>query len=99
MRSDEAVHQSLVPIDWPRVPGHEIVGDVVAIHPGETIFKVGDRVGIPFHGGFCGRCTTCMSGNHAGCDANMLHATGTGLADTTVIKNIEWLLFSLRMWP
>ncbi len=31
----------------PLIPGHEIVGRVVAITDGVTRFKVGDRVGIP----------------------------------------------------
>lgn len=35
----------------PRVPGHEIVGDVVAVGDGVTKFDVGDRVGGTWHGG------------------------------------------------
>lgn len=33
------------------VPGHESVGDVVAVGPGEPIWRVGDRVGGGWHGG------------------------------------------------
>jgi len=33
------------------IPGHETVGEVVAVGPGEKTWKVGDRVGAPWHGG------------------------------------------------
>lgn len=36
---------------FPRILGHEIVGDVVAVGPGETKWKVGDRCGGGWHGG------------------------------------------------
>ena len=36
---------------FPRVPGHEMVGDVVAVGGGVTRFKVGERVGGAWHGG------------------------------------------------
>ena len=38
----------------PRIPGHEVIGDVAAVGPGETNWKVGDRVGAPWHGGHDG---------------------------------------------
>ncbi|KAH0556036.1 hypothetical protein GP486_006022 [Trichoglossum hirsutum] len=33
------------------VPGHETIGDIVALGPDETLWKVGDRVGGAWHGG------------------------------------------------
>jgi D-arabinose 1-dehydrogenase-like Zn-dependent alcohol dehydrogenase len=30
---------------FPVIPGHEIIGHVVAVGPGEKRWKVGDRVG------------------------------------------------------
>lgn len=33
------------------VPGHEFVGDVVAVGPGEQVWSVGDRAGGGWHGG------------------------------------------------
>lgn len=33
------------------VPGHESVGDVVAVGPGEQNWRVGDRAGGCWHGG------------------------------------------------
>lgn len=35
----------------PRIPGHEIIGDVVDVPSSETKWKVGDRVGGAWHGG------------------------------------------------
>lgn len=37
--------------DSPMVPGHEFVGDVVAVGPDEQIWSVGDRAGGGWHGG------------------------------------------------
>lgn len=36
---------------FPRVPGHETVGDVVAVGSEVKGWKIGDRVGAPWHGG------------------------------------------------
>jgi D-arabinose 1-dehydrogenase-like Zn-dependent alcohol dehydrogenase len=39
---------------FPLVPGHEGVGDIVALGEGEKRWKIGDRVGGPWHGGHDG---------------------------------------------
>ena len=52
----------------PLVPGHEIVGTVVAAGPGVGRFGVGDRVGIPWLGWACGSCEYCSSGRENLCD-------------------------------
>ena len=46
----------------PLVPGHEIVGRVVAAGPGAHRFRPGDRVGVPWLGGTCGHCRQCAGG-------------------------------------
>ncbi len=38
----------------PRIPGHEVIGHIVAVGPHEKHWKVGDRVGGPWHGGHDG---------------------------------------------
>ena len=38
----------------PIVPGHEIIGYVVAVGEGVSVWKVGDRVGGAWHGGHDG---------------------------------------------
>ena len=40
--------------DRPLTPGHEVIGDVAAVGPGEKHWKVGDRVGGGWHGGHDG---------------------------------------------
>ncbi len=33
------------------VPGHECIGDIVAIGEGERVWRIGDRAGGGWHGG------------------------------------------------
>ncbi|KAI8622960.1 alcohol dehydrogenase [Xylariaceae sp. FL1651] len=53
---------------FPRVPGHEIVGDVVAVGDKVTRFSGGERVGGPWHGGHDGTCRSCARGQYQMCD-------------------------------
>jgi propanol-preferring alcohol dehydrogenase len=53
----------------PLVPGHEIVGTVVAIGAAVSGFAPGDRVGVPWLGWVCGTCAYCRSGRENLCDA------------------------------
>jgi alcohol dehydrogenase, propanol-preferring len=54
--------------DWPVkptvpfIPGHEGAGTVVALGPGATHLKEGDRVGIVWLHSACGHCEFCLSG-------------------------------------
>jgi propanol-preferring alcohol dehydrogenase len=52
----------------PIVPGHEIVGTVVARGSGVESFAVGDRVGVPWLGFTCGRCRYCLAGRENLCE-------------------------------
>lgn len=54
--------------EMPHVPGHELAGEVAAVGPGVTSWKVGDRVTVPFVAG-CGSCDQCRTGNQQVCDA------------------------------
>lgn len=49
------------------VPGHEIVGRVVAAGPGTSRFRMGDRVGVPWLGFACGSCGFCRTGRENLC--------------------------------
>ena len=51
----------------PRVPGHEVVGRIDALGSAVEGWTVGQRVGIGWHGGYCGRCTPCRRGQFFGC--------------------------------
>jgi propanol-preferring alcohol dehydrogenase len=52
----------------PVVPGHEIVGTVVACGRGVRSYRTGDRVGVPWLGFTCGACDYCVSGHENLCD-------------------------------
>ncbi|MBS0525741.1 MAG: zinc-dependent alcohol dehydrogenase family protein [Proteobacteria bacterium] len=52
----------------PLIPGHEIVGRVIALGAGATAFQSGQRVGIPWLGHTCGCCAYCRSGDENLCD-------------------------------
>lgn len=63
-RTDLHVAEGDLPVHHPHVvPGHEVVGEVVAV-PGETPARVapGDRVGVAWLRGTCGRCRYCERG-------------------------------------
>jgi propanol-preferring alcohol dehydrogenase len=51
------------------VPGHEIVGRVVARGAGAERFAIGARVGVPWLGFACGACRFCARGQENLCDA------------------------------
>jgi len=57
----------------PVVPGHQIVGEVIAVGPGATR-PVGTRVGVTWLAGSCGDCAWCREGRENLC----LDATFTG---------------------
>jgi propanol-preferring alcohol dehydrogenase len=52
---------------YPIVPGHEVIGRIVALGEGCTGFRIGDRVGIPWLGGSCGTCDACRAGRENLC--------------------------------
>jgi propanol-preferring alcohol dehydrogenase len=51
------------------VPGHEVVGEVVAAGPRASRFRMGARVGIPWLGHTCGHCEYCRMARENLCDA------------------------------
>jgi len=51
----------------PIVPGHEIVGTVIARGRGAERFSEGERVGVPWLGWTCGRCEHCRAGRENLC--------------------------------
>jgi alcohol dehydrogenase len=63
------VHETLgyLPGKFPRILGHEPVGEVVAVGTGVTSRKVGDRVGVGWLQWTCGRCEWCLRGRKNFC--------------------------------
>lgn len=70
------VHQTNgeLPGNFPRILGHEPVGEIVELGVGVVNRKVGDRVGVPWIQTSCGRCEWCSRGRPMFC-ANQV-ATG-----------------------
>src|SRR6202790_1923461 len=65
--SDSATVEGILPIEWPRVPGHEAVGRIDAIGEGVQGWKMGQRVGVGFLGGSWGYCVYCREGDLVNC--------------------------------
>ena len=53
---------------YPVIPGHEIVGEVLALGEGAEGFVKGERVGVPWLGWTCGKCPYCLAGSENLCD-------------------------------
>lgn len=53
---------------YPSVPGHEIVGRVVAVGHAVRRFKVGDLAGVGCMVDSCGHCPSCGEGEEQYCD-------------------------------
>ncbi|MER8462090.1 alcohol dehydrogenase catalytic domain-containing protein [Mesorhizobium sp. M1396] len=66
--SDGATVEGAFPIQWPRVPGHEVVGKIDVVGDGVEGWQSGQRVGVGFLGGSCGHCSQCRSGHLVNCE-------------------------------
>ncbi|NHN40126.1 alcohol dehydrogenase catalytic domain-containing protein [Halorubellus sp. JP-L1] len=65
---DDVVVDGTPGVDYPRVPGHELVGVVDAVGRDVTDWRVDDRVGVGWHGGHCFACEACRHGEFLHCD-------------------------------
>ncbi len=54
-------------IRCPLTPGHEIVGRVVSVGANARL-EAGERIGVPWLGGTCGRCRWCREGRENLCE-------------------------------
>jgi D-arabinose 1-dehydrogenase-like Zn-dependent alcohol dehydrogenase len=54
-------------IRYPIVPGHEVAGRIDALGPGTEPWRAGQRVGVGWYGGHCGRCDRCRRGDFVTC--------------------------------
>ena len=54
-------------LEFPRVPGHEIAGVIDSVGPGVEGWAAGQRVGVGWHGGHCGKCEHCRQGDFVLC--------------------------------
>jgi D-arabinose 1-dehydrogenase-like Zn-dependent alcohol dehydrogenase len=66
--SDSITKMGLFPgIQYPRVPGHEVVGLIDAIGTNVPEWKMEQRVGVGWYGGHCGHCPSCRRGDFMTC--------------------------------
>jgi D-arabinose 1-dehydrogenase-like Zn-dependent alcohol dehydrogenase len=66
--SDVLVKEGYWPgLQYPRIPGHEIAGQIDAVGADVTQWKPGQRVGVGWHGGHCFVCDPCRRGDFILC--------------------------------
>lgn len=65
--TDVHITHGALPTQFPRVLGHEPVGEIVEVGPGVTSRKKGDRVGVPWHQKGDGVCEWCLRGKKERC--------------------------------
>jgi len=71
--SDSFTRKGAFPgIQYPRVPGHEVVGIVDAVGADVPDWKPGQRAGVGWHGGHCGHCRSCRRGDFIICASGQI---------------------------
>ncbi len=73
--TDVHITHGALPTTFPRVLGHEPVGEIVEVGPAVTSRKIGDRVGVPWHQQGDRTCEWCLRGMKERC----LNPVVTGL--------------------
>src|SRR5699024_1102394 len=67
--SDAFVKDGMMPgIEYPRVPGHEVVGTIEERGNAIDQWEKGQRVGVGWHGGHCYKCEACRKGDFINCE-------------------------------
>ena len=64
---DNIARFGLMGVRLPRVPGHEVAGEIDTVGAGVTAWRPGERVGVGWHGGSCLVCEHCRSGDFVNC--------------------------------
>lgn len=54
---------------YPLVPGHEVIGEIVATGSQVKSLAPGDAVGLGWHADYCMACQTCLGGDHNLCSS------------------------------
>jgi len=66
--SDMFVKEGAFPgIEYPRIPGHEVIGTIEEIGGNVSPWEKGQRVGVGWHGGHCFTCDPCRKGDFINC--------------------------------
>ena len=54
---------------YPMVAGHEVIGEIIGTGSDVSLHKIGDRVGLGWHSGYCNNCEQCDAGDHNFCSS------------------------------
>ena len=54
---------------YPMVAGHEVIGEIIGTGSDVSLHKIGDRVGLGWHSGYCNNCVQCDAGDHNFCSS------------------------------
>ena len=66
--SDAFVKDGTFPgLEYPRVPGHEVIGTIEAVGDRVHSWSKNQRVGVGWHGGHCFECEPCRRGDFISC--------------------------------
>jgi len=86
---DAVAKEGLFPgLQYPRVPGHEVVGTIERLGAAVQGWTTGQRVGVGWHGGHCLQCAACRGGEFGACERSLttgLHTDG-GYAELMVAR-------------
>lgn len=106
--SDSLTVEGFMPgIQYPRVPGHEVIGTVAAIGDGVVGWQIGERAGVGWFGGSCGYCSRCRRGDAFACE-NVYAVTGVTrdggyathlVADVSAVAHVPFDLDEVESAP
>ena len=85
-------------IKYPRIPGHEVIGTINKLGSRVEDWKLGQRVGIGWHGGHCFKCSACRKGEFLACENSLITGISTdgGYAEYMVAR--QEALVSIPPW-
>ena len=106
--SDSVTVEGLFPgIQYPRVPGHEVIGRIEAVGADVEGWSTGTRVGVGWSPGYCGYCDHCRRNEAFACE-NVHGATGVSrdggyathmIADVSALARVPESLDSVASAP
>ena len=86
---DSLVLQGHFPgIKYPIVPGHEVTGTIDKLGASVSEWKIGQRVGVGWHGGHCFKCRACKRGEFGSCENSLITGISTdgGYAEYAIVR-------------
>ena len=75
--SDSMTKEGYPGVQYPRVPGHEVVGTIDATGSGAGEWTKGQTVGVGWYGGSCGVCDPCRRGELWACKTGSVFCPAT----------------------